>query len=410
MTNKNIIIVLYPLKLRKFDLDRYEIKYLKKKFNIELHEFNGILYPKFISSFRKNIATDKRIFSFNSIEKWQNHIFKIKNKILKNSKKIFVINFLGHDSYNETRIFLFLKKVGIKRIDLLNVGLPKYRYEKVVISNYFHVIFKIGQLIFRTKSAFGTTVILIKRYILNNLIGRFLNIKPEFLLIAGNKYYMNEQNKNIKCIKGNSWDYSRYVRHSGSANFKREKNYAVFLANPGPKNPYADSFLYDAKIILTTKNWYLSLDRFFLKLENLFGIKVIIASHPKSKNEKKLNYLGSRRAYSNKTIDLVKNSKFVITSSSTSISYALLYKKPIYFIYSNELKKNPSLMKTIFFLSKLLGTNSFNIDDFFNKDLILSSKKINKKKYIYFIKNYLTSRQDKKANFQIIQELIESRR
>ena len=53
---KDLIIILYPQKFRKFDLARYEIKFFKKEFNIEIHDFSKLLYPHFNSSFIKNYA------------------------------------------------------------------------------------------------------------------------------------------------------------------------------------------------------------------------------------------------------------------------------------------------------------------------------------------------------------------
>ena len=80
-------------------------------------------------------------------------------------------------------------------------------------------------------------------------------------------------------------------------------------------------------------------------LKKNFNLKVIIASHPKSKFEKKISYLGNRLAYKDLAMELVKNCKYVITHQSTSLSYATIYKKPIFFIYTNETKNNPGVLQ-----------------------------------------------------------------
>ena len=110
-------------------------------------------------------------------------------------------------------------------------------------------------------------------------------------------------------------------------------------------------------MVETVKNWYGTLNKFFYDLEEKFQIKVIIASHPKSKFEKKIPYLGNRLAYENSSMELVKNCKYVITHQSTSLSYATIYKKPIFFIYTNDTKKNPGVLKYNKFLCKLLGVS-----------------------------------------------------
>jgi len=179
------------------------------------------------------------------------------------------------------------------------------------------------------------------------------------------------------------------------------------LANSGPKYP-TDSHLYKTKVTETVKNWYGGLNRFFNNLENKFDLKVIIATHPKAKFEKKIPYLGNRRAYKNSAMELVKNCKYVITHQSTSLSYATIYKKPIFFIYTNETKKNPGVFKYNKFLSKLLVGKLINMNNYSKNDI--NHFKINnlKTKYNNYIKNYLTSRLDKKANFEIITGLIKN--
>ena len=98
----------------------------------------------------------------------------------------------------------------------------------------------------------------------------------------------------------------------------------------------------------------------------------------------------------------------MITHQSTSLSYATIYKKPIFFIYTNETKKNPGVFKYNKFLSKLLVGKLINLNNY-SKDEI-NYFRINdlKKKYNYYIKNYLTSRSDKKVNYEIITNLIKN--
>ena len=234
-------------------------------------------------------------------------------------------------------------------------------------------------------------------------------LKNKIILITAGKKFLNDKKKKCIIVKGNSWDYSRYVRElkKNKKNIKINSDYAVFLANSGPKYP-TDSHLYKTKVTESVKNWYGGLNRFFNNLENKFDLKVIIATHPKAKFEKKIPYLGNRRAYKNSAMELVKNCKYVITHQSTSLAYATIYKKPIFFIYTNETKKNPGVFKYNKFLSKLLVGKLINMNNYSKNNI--NHFKINnlKTKYNNYIKNYLTSRLDKKANFEIITSLIKN--
>lgn len=397
-------IFLAPYRFKKFDIDRYEIKFFKKKFNIEIHDFSKLLYPHFNSSFKQNYATDKEIKIFKSFEKWKNYIHKIK----KSNYKIFALNLLAIDSYKAFKILFFIKSMNIKRMDFLNFGIPYYSHEKNLISVFEHYKLKFRELIYRTRFLIGNLKSKINQYFFNNIISIFFNIKPDYLFTAGKKF-LNDKKKKCIIVKGNSWDYSRYVRElkKNKKNIKINSDYAVFLANSGPKYP-TDSHLYKTKVTESVKNWYGGLNRFFNNLENKFDLKVIIATHPKAKFEKKIPYLGNRRAYKNSAMELVKNCKYVITHQSTSLSYATIYKKPIFFIYTNETKKNPGVFKYNKFLSKLLVGKLINMNNYSKNNI--NHFKINnlKTKYNNYIKNYLTSRLDKKANFEIITSLIKN--
>ena len=400
---KNKIIILYPYKIKNFDLDRYEIKFLEKNSDLEIHEFSNLLYPKFVSSHKKNYVKNKKIKNYNSIDDWKTYL--LNNKIKNKAQKIIVINFLENDSLKTLQIFIYLKKLKIKRIDLFNQGNPNYSQEKDLVSNINSYFLKIKQSMLRTKFVIGYFKSLINQFILNNLVGRIIDLNPEYSFIAGEKFLISKK-KNSVLIKGNTWDYSRYLRDSKKNHSKKiKKKYAVFLANPGPKYP-SDSLKYGTTISETTENWYSSLNYFFAELEKKFSLKIIVASHPKSKTEKYLNYLGGRLAFKNKTLQLVKNSKFVITQQSQAISFATIYKKSIFFIYSDETKKNPSLMKYVKFLSKLLKGTFVNIDNFYINELNLFTNQLTGKKYKQYIKNYLTLRKDKKPNYEILNNLL----
>jgi hypothetical protein len=156
----------------------------------------------------------------------------------------------------------------------------------------------------------------------------------------------------------------------------------------------------------TPANYYNALNSFFLDIERIYKTKVIIALHPKSPRNKKIKEFGERFGYYNKTLELVKNSKFVINFASTSISYALLFKKPIFFIYTEAQKnKTPGEVKFTKFLQRLVGGKLINIDAYSEKDLELINQ-IDVKKYQDYIKNYMSYRSHKKPNYQIIFELI----
>lgn len=391
------LIILYPLNLRKFDIERWEIKFLQKIFYLEIHEFHNFLNPNFVNAHKLEIVKNKKILSFNSINYWKKHIFLLKKKI----NKVIVLNLLMRDKFSIIFIALILKKLKIPRIDISIQGLPLLNdINKNLFKNYYNKIKNIT-----SKSSIYFAVITYKIKLINFLT-KVLYLEPNFILTAGKANLINNLYKNKKVIIENfsTPDRSRYLR---KLNCKKiiKKNYSVFLGEPGPEDP--SDYLYLNMRNPIDHSYYDCLNNFFSDFEKINKTEVVIASHPKAKAEKDSQYFNNRLAFYNKTNELVKNCKFVICFGSVSLSYALLHKKPVCFLYNSKLKfRLSSLIKQIKLLHKLIGGKLIDIDHYEKNELFFISNSIILKKYTQFIKNYISCRNDNKANHQIIEELI----
>lgn len=399
---KNVaIIILQPFKIREFDLERLETKHLKNFSYLEIHEFSKLLYPYFINSHKSHFIKNKNIISFSSLNLWKKKILFLKNKY----KKILIINFFTNNSFLVLKIYSFLKENQITRVDLQIPGLPYYSYNKEIFSSHRNYFCKLKSLFLRPSYLMQKSKFLIKNFIINFFINNFDYFKSEFILKAGKKYLNTNNNHFTKVISCASFDYSRYLRRLKIKKICNLNNYAVFIAAPGPDNPN-DTLLWKTKMADTFVDYYNSLNNFFSDIERIYKTKIVIALHPKSPRNKKLRKLGGRSGYYNKTLELVKNSKFIINFASTSISYALLFKKPIFFIYTEaQKKKTPENVKFTEFLHSLVGGKLINIDAYSEKDLKPISY-INNKKYQEYIKNYMCFKNHNKPNYQIIYDLI----
>ena len=76
------------------------------------------------------------------------------------------------------------------------------------------------------------------------------------------------------------------------------------------------------------------LNNFFDMLEKKTNLEVVIALHPRNKE----NLFLKRKCYQNKTCELVRKSNIVIAHYSTAISFAVLFYKPILFLTCNGFK------------------------------------------------------------------------
>ena len=195
-----------------------------------------------------------------------------------------------------------------------------------------------------------------------------------------------------KFIRFNSQDYSNYLLHKNQTN--KKKGYILFLDAPTPYFK-GDKQLFKHKINYNIKNWYKDLNNFLKIIEKKYNSKVIIIPHPRVMQFKNPYYDKSFvvRKDIGATSKLIPNSKFVVAISCTmAVSFCVLNYKKILLIFNNQLKlQNPNMMSNLIYMSKVLNTNLFNINNDIkkNEDLLFT---VNKKVYDEYSYNYLTSK------------------
>ena len=194
------------------------------------------------------------------------------------------------------------------------------------------------------------------------------------------------ENEKSKIIDVNSFDYDKYVKTKNSENLVINK-YCVFLDEYFPFHP--DFEMLKIRTI-EANEYYDNLNRFFDLLENKFNLKVVIAAHPKADKYREKDFFNKRKVFFNKSAELTRNSEFVVAHCSTSISFAVLNKKPILTLTSNAIKEvMPSYFNFITNFSKILDTHLINMDESVSTEIILPEPNLIKySKYAY---TYLTS-------------------
>ena len=150
----------------------------------------------------------------------------------------------------------------------------------------------------------------------------------------------------------------------------------------------------------TSEVWYPALSNFFEFLEGDRQLTVRVAGHYKTNFDSPSLLFGNREVIYGRTPELVASSKFVITRISTAISFAVLYKKPIIFIYSDQLLKDSEFMSQIISISNVLGTSPINIDHFPTN--LESYLRVNEDKYRKYTLDFLTSKPNGVPNYRII--------
>ena len=193
-----------------------------------------------------------------------------------------------------------------------------------------------------------------------------------------------------KHILVNSDDYDRALSVKEGERICDEE-YIVFIDECLPLHP--DIQICGIKA-MNADIYYRDLNAFFDRIEEEFGLRVIIAAHPKALIYKEKDFFNGRKIMFGKTLELIRDSRFVLFHDSTSVGYAVFYNKPVISLVSNSIKDGQNTTYySILEFSKQLNSHLIFIDDYIkNNDCILLDKiSIDKDAYNRYKYRYLTN-------------------
>ena len=164
------------------------------------------------------------------------------------------------------------------------------------------------------------------------ILNRSWYVLPYELVFAAGQVMLSRPEASRRLVPVGLCDFEQYVQ-SRQCERLMEGKYAVFL---DVYLPFHSDLALVGMRPLNAAPYYAELDRFFDEVERKYDLEVVIAAHPKAR------YLDGefrgRKLIADKTAGLVKDAEFVICHASTSVSYAVLYRKPVWIIYTNEME------------------------------------------------------------------------
>lgn len=382
---KKKFIILWPWHFKKKDWYRYEISNLLKfkSFSVEIHEMAEIIEKRL----RKvNCKNHKIIKKFRSIKNWYNYLLTLsKNNRLYILSEVRTYNFKSF--LIKKKLYSLKNKITILEYSGINTPLPKVDFFKNIDKFIISIIFSPSVLLNYIKIKFFYN------------LDKSLNFSPNYtFLTTNNLRFLNFKSKSILA---NSLDYSNNMNIKNK-NKKKDFSYAIYLDYPLPHS--ADSNFLNLKYPISLTKWFGSLKIFFKKIEKNFNVKILIFPHPKNNIKYLKKYYKNQTIIKNEIGSFAKHAKFFICRNSTAISYAIMHKKPIIFICSNELFKYLNYKDRYYFKSFTdeLKLELTNID----KPNIIKFNKYNKKYYNNYIKKFLTSKKNLDPNYKIVDAVI----
>ena len=367
------IFFLTDIGFSKRDYERFQIEKLKKAFDVYIIDLTLCFQKLFI----KNKVNKEKLYKLEKYIQIENieHCLSIISSI----KPEYAFDFISETNQQVLKIKKFLKKKNVKLVYYQTGLVPSLN--RTFKENLLRIIFLILK-------PFYLYVKLSRIFRRKLNLKKLKNISYDFIFVSGIDGAAHHQAKfSKKIIYSHSLDYEKFL------NFKpsniSQKNYLIFLDQNLPF--HSAQFFRKEKPHVTEAKYYPALHNTFLKLEKKFKMEVVIAPHPRADISKYKNFFKGRKVSNLDTIELVKKSNGVLTHTSTAISFAVIYRKPIIFLTSNEIIQSFDDYRvhnsSRIFNSKLINIdNKKYLNNINSEDFTLSTDRV---KYDLYFKNYI---------------------
>ena len=410
--NTPLLLMVYPYKFNEFHYSLYELAYFYPHCEVVVWDISLLVNRKFTNA----IASDRsQRTNVVVVEKWTDLITRILElRRQYTTPRLYVDHVIpvanGPEFLASLVLKLFLRKTKAIFIERANAGIPLYCPVGSTDGSPYSQARGWGARL-QTATANLTTItelIVRSQYHFFRLLAKMVTSPITYRLVAGEQYVADNLRTRYGpngLVLGHSDDYSRYLIRTMtvSPTAPPTTTLGVLIDGGGPMFP-GDEAQTGFVNNVTSSEWYPSLTYFIDQLEIATDAHVEIAGHPKSAHPPTPDYFGNRPVHYGITQELVRNSKFVITQGSTAISYAVIYRKPLIFIYSNQYHLDQGAGKDNLLTAVFLGAIPVNIDKPpWNFEQLLQ---VNETQYKAYEKACLTSAGPHRPNSQIILEEI----
>ena len=406
-----ILLVLYPYPMSEFIYNLYELNNFSPYCDVVIWDISMLTNFKFASALTYARATRSNIVSISSWRQFFRSVADLKQLSLTHALTIRTFPATNAAEFLvATHLHFSFRKSPVKQFDVINYGLPvltatpadnsphktpstpliaKFKIFIQHISSLQELNTRIADTIFRA-------------------LARTYSGALTHRLVAGQHYLpegLRGKRKGTTMLFGHSDDYSNYLGTSldKTAEITHSQKFAVMLDAPGPAFT-DDSLQLGRAPSCTAAVWYPALAKFFDHLEFDTGVSVEVAGHYKSTHPPIATCFENRAVHYGRTLELVRDCEFVITRMSMAISYAVIFHKPVIFIYSDEIMADRLSMQWMFHMASWLGTTPINIDS--PPRNFTSLLQVKESKYKAYETACLTSATTSRPNYQIILEDI----
>ena len=377
------IIILFESTYPKKDYDRFGIELLSDNgYDVEAWNVLLALYPK------TGDLIDEDPFKFPGLKKF-NSKQEVASGILKLTDEDIIITSFDY----RLKYFWIFRTISKSKCNYacFNIapGCVDYANHNENIPKLYSFFLKLKDALSNLfkPHAFNS----ISLYAFKHIPYQFLGIKLPKIIFLGGTPLMLKHKKTpydpslTKIVPVHNYDYDLFLRYEKNKIEIKNSNIAVFLDNCLPI--HNDDVLHGVEHKAIKEIYYPSCCRFFDYVENELNVEVVIATYPSSVYSDQENLFKGRRLFKGKTIELVSNSNLVINQTSSALNFAILYRKPILFFYTQDMSDSGE-SKFAKEMAKWVGKTAINSDKHFSINWG-NELKVNEKLYSYFEETFI---------------------
>lgn len=314
---KDLLYICVKNPFTQRDVERMGIEVLEQRFEVRILDCTSWLMPK--AHLTRGASTMQR----------QNlhfiHSLRDLKDELRGTNGGFAIDYVGQFSVRAILLFNLLKSKGCKLIVMDSGAYPSP--EPIVGKR------SIMEKVFCVLKHGGLRQHLNAR-IIKLLLKCLPDQTPDYAFVSGTSWTADPRfNTATKKISAHSFDYERY-RQVRCAPKLLDREYAVYLDEDIAGHEDNAELGFDVPV--TAGRFYSALSRFLGDFERVACLPVLVAGYPSSSVGARERFDG-RDVMFGKTAELVRNARVVFAHASTAISYAVLWRRPIVFLTTNEM-------------------------------------------------------------------------
>lgn len=315
MENRLYIIVKNPFTKR--DFERFGIETLQRHFTVRILDCTAWVMPKALVTRAGEAMTLPAVRTIGSLRQFKDELGDASGGI--------AIDGVGQFSLKAILLFHALKARGVKLLVWDSGAYP----EPTVIEGTRSFAVKLVDAIRSNRVPLHV----------NALIGKLLlkclpDQTPDYALVSGTSWLDNPRfSRAAEKIQAHSMDYETYWQLRRLPEYRRD-DYAVYLDEDIAD--HEDNVEIGLKTPVSAHHFFGALSKFFDGFESASGIPVLIAGYPTERAGRSVHFDG-RELIQGETAQLVRNARVVFAHASTAVSYAVLWRRPVVFLTSDEM-------------------------------------------------------------------------